>query len=137
MKTRTVKKPLVFICFPDFCVFMKSVIRKGGFQKSKISAAAILYIISTIRLERLYESFQLLKYSAIAGSDQSVSRLWIKFDALMKFLVRRQIKHHHYSFQECFEKLLVLKPNCASYEQFFLDSFVMFFFFLCAGDIDE
>ena len=31
-------------------------LRKGGFQKSKISSATILYIISTVRLENLYES---------------------------------------------------------------------------------
>ena len=40
-----------------FCVFKKSVIRRGGFQKSKISDVPILYIISTLRLERLYESY--------------------------------------------------------------------------------
>ena len=38
--------------------------RKGGFQKSKISSATILYIISTVRLERLYESL----FGAIPGT---------------------------------------------------------------------
>ena len=35
---------------------MKSVIRKGGVQETKISSAALLHIISTVRLERLHES---------------------------------------------------------------------------------
>ena len=40
-----------------FHVFKKSVIRRGGFQKLKISDVPILYIISTLRRNRLSESY--------------------------------------------------------------------------------
>ena len=91
---------------------MKSVIRKGGVQKSKISSAALLHIISTVRLRK---ALRVMCYACFLGAKP--------FPGLSPRQGRpkTEISHQRTNFR----KSLVFKPDSATRfshrKQIFLD----------------